>query len=193
MKIVLPLLICLLPLSGFAEPPALEQHLPLVVIEDRGEIMLDSNEFSYRTWRSDRLPGGVHVLQYFAGTKAASELFAPFTDRLQEVLDPASYHVSTIINLDAALWGTAGFVVSEVKGSKREYPLATMVLDENGLGAKTWQLGSKGALLAILDGAGRVQFMSREALTPTQIEAQVDWMKQQVTAAVATTAAASAQ
>ncbi len=185
MRILLPLLSCLLPLSGVAQPPVLEQSLPLVVIEDRGEILLDSDDFSFRPWRSDRQPGGVHVLQYFAATKDASETFAPFTDRLQEALDPATYHVSTIINLDAAIWGTTGFVVSEVKDSKREYPLATMVLDEDGLGAKTWQLGDKGALLAIIDGAGLVQFLSREALTSAQIEAQLAWMKRRLAAVAA--------
>ncbi len=181
----LMLVLSLLPAAAFADSPALDRPLSPLVIADRGELVFDGDDFDYVPWRSDRHPGPVHVLQYFAGTKAASETFAPFTDHLQERLQPGSYHVTTVINLDAALWGTTGFVVSELKDNKRRYPDATMVLDAQGVGASTWQLGKKGALLAIMDADGTVRFLSREPLSEGQIEQQARWLASQGQAAPA--------
>jgi YtfJ family uncharacterized protein len=190
MRKTLALLFMLVAPVVHSQAPAVDQALAAVVIEDRGELVLEQGEFSFRPWRSDANPGRVHVLQYFAGTKDASEMFEPFTDRLQESLDPGTYHVTTVINLAAALWGTSGFVVSEVKSSKREFPLATIVLDEEGIGASTWQLGKKGALLAIMDGLGQVRYLAREALSEEQISNQVDWIRAQIGGAGAVSVAA---
>jgi YtfJ family uncharacterized protein len=190
MRKVLTLTFSLLAPVVHSQAPALDQALPAVVIEERGELLLEDDEFNFRPWRSDVNPGSVHVLQYFPATKAASKIFEPFTDRLQESLEPGSYHVSTIINLAAALWGTTGFVVSEVKASKREFPLATIVLDEEGIGASTWELGKKGALLAISDSRGRVRYLAREALTEEQINSQLNWIRAEIEGVAAVSVAA---
>lgn len=179
MPVYLLLALSLLSLPALADSPVVDRPLPPLLIEDRGELVLKGDDFDYLPWRSDRQPGSLHVLQYFAGTKAASELFAPFTDYLQERLEPGRYHVTTVINLDAALWGTTGFVVSELKDNKRRYPDATMVLDAEGLGVSTWQLGKKGALLAIMDADGTVRFVSRDPLGENQIRQQAEWMAAQ--------------
>ena len=73
--------------------------------------------------------------------------------------------MTTIINLDAALWGTTGFVVSEIKENKRKHPGSTLVLDEEGPGAVQWQLGEKGAGLAILDDQGIVRYFTTEPMS----------------------------
>jgi YtfJ family uncharacterized protein len=156
------------------QAPAINQPLPSMDIKDRGELLFENDRFFYRPWSTDHNPGKVHIVQYFAATMKDSEIFAPFTDRLQDALEPDSYHVTTIINLDAALWGTTGFAVSEIKANKREFPLATMVLDEEGRGAVHWQLGNRGAGLAILDRAGIVNYFTREALSEEEIKTALD-------------------
>ena len=103
----------------------------------------------------------MHIVQYFGATRGDSKLFEPFTDRLRETFGDGKYHVTTIINLDAALWGTSGLVVSEVQDSKRKFPNSTMVLDEEGSGVNEWQLGKQGAGLAILDAKGTVLYFTR--------------------------------
>lgn len=163
------------PASG--QPPALQQPLPYLSIEDRGELVLDNDEFEFQPWSTDNHPDKVHILQYFGGTMADSKLFEPFTDRLQETLEPDSYHVTTIINLDAAVWGTTGFVVSEVKSNKRKYPLATIVLDEEGSGARQWQLGDKGAGLAILDRAGKLLYFTQNALSDSEMHSALELVR----------------
>lgn len=142
-----------------ASPLREGQPLPDTQIESLGELVLVQDDFDYRTWLAATAVTKPHVLQYFPGTLQDSKIYEPFTDSLQAQYALGTYHVTTIINLDEALWGTRGFVVSEVKRSKRKFPLATMVLDETGLLAKEWELGESGAGLVILDAAGEVRFV----------------------------------
>lgn len=163
--------------SASGQVPALQQPLPHLSIEDRGELVLDNDTFSFQPWSTDNHPDKVHILQYIGGTKSDSKIFEPFTDSLQENLEPDSYHVTTIINLDAAVWGTTGFVVSEVKSSKRKYPLSTIVLDEEGSGVSQWQLGDSGVGLAILDRAGRLLYFTRAALSESEMNTALDLVR----------------
>lgn len=176
MKHVL-LLLLLTNQLAWAQPPALDSPLPSVRVDELGELVLVGEDFSYRSWQSDFNPGKPHIIQYFAGTMSASKTFEPFTDRLQTTFELGQYHVSTVINLDAAMWGTSGFVVSKVKSSKQKFPLSTMVLDDEGIGASTWQLGKKGALLVILDSDGQVKYTARESLQDAEIEAATSLVK----------------
>lgn len=170
--------------NASGQVPALQQPLPYLSIEDRGELVLDNDTFSFQPWSTDNHPGKVHILQYIGGTKADSKIFEPFTDSLQETLEPGSYHVTTIINLDAAVWGTSGFVVSEVKSSKRKYPLSTIVLDEEGRGVHQWQLGDSGVGLAILDRAGKLLYFTRAALSESEMHAALDLVRSVVGATI---------
>ncbi|MDH3992575.1 MAG: YtfJ family protein [Gammaproteobacteria bacterium] len=163
-----------------AQLPTLESPLPALEIADLGELKYEDNEFSYTPWNSGNNPGKVHIVQYFAGTKADSERFKPFVDLLEETFGLGNYHVTTIINLDAALWGTTGFVVSEVKDSKREYPLSTIVLDEEGAGAQLWELGEEGAGLAILDEQGIVRYFTRYPMSPDEMDKSLDLVRSSI-------------
>ncbi len=169
-------------LPALAQAPAAGAPLPTLKIEDRGEVMLAGGEFSFAPWSSEQQPGKVHILQYFGATRADSKLFKPFTDLLEETFDHGKYHVTTIINLDAALWGTTGLVVSEVKDSKRKYPGSTMVLDEKGSGVEAWDLGEDGSGLVILDGQGTVQYFTRGSLDETQMQNSLTLVKEQIEA-----------
>jgi YtfJ family uncharacterized protein len=166
----------------FAQPPAPESPLPPLVIEDRGELVMENDSFSYAPWSAAANPGKVHIVQYFGATRGDSKLFEGFTDRLRETFEHDQYHVTTIINLDAALWGTSGLVVSEVQDSKRKYPNATMVLDEEGTGVKQWQLGKGGTGLAILDAKGIVHYFTRKGMNEQEISSSVALVKEQIDA-----------
>jgi hypothetical protein len=68
-------------------------------------------------------------------------------------------------------------VVSEVKESKRKFPLSTMVLDEDGAGAQKWQLGERGTGLVILDSQGIVRYFTTEALSAEEMRVSVDLVR----------------
>ncbi len=165
--------------------PELDAPLPSLSIEERGELVMQGEEFTYQPWSTERNPGTVHVLQFFNGTMGDSKIFEPFTDRLQEVYAVDELHVSTIINLDAALWGTTGFVVSEVKKNKKRYPHSTLVLDAEGKAAREWELGKQGSVLVIVDPDGVVQYLTRDAMSDDEIRTGIELVGQYVTAAAA--------
>ena len=58
--------------SALAGEPAAGAPLPPLKIEDRGEVVLDGDDFAFATWSSEQQPGKVHVLQYFGATRADS-------------------------------------------------------------------------------------------------------------------------
>jgi len=163
-----------------AAPPNIGSELPQMSVSDKGEMLLSGGEYSYQPWQFTTRAGEIHVLQYFAGTKKGSKTFEPFTDQLQVEFLDGGYHVTTVINLDAAMWGTGGFVISEAKASKKKYPQSTMVLDEEGDGVEAWGLGETGTLLAVMDKQGHVIFISHAALSKDELAATVALIKQQM-------------
>ena len=85
--------------------------------------------------------------------------------------------MTTVLNLDAAMWGTTGFVVSELKKNKRVHPQATMVLDDDGSGVVEWDLGAAGTGLIIANKEGVVKFFTPKALNEGEMAATVELIR----------------
>jgi YtfJ family uncharacterized protein len=167
-----PLCLCALLLASaasLADGIDLGQPLPDLNINDRGELLLKGDDFSFAPWALPAGIGKIHILQYMAATKGASELNKPFTDRLKDIPNP-NYLVTTVLNLDDAMWGTSGFVISEVKKNKRQFPGSTMVLDAAGRGLEVWKLQSKSSTIVVMDAQGSVQFLKDGAMDENEIE-----------------------
>lgn len=163
--------------NALAAAPTVGSPLPLLVVSERGELIMKGDDFSFVPWRSDTNPGKVHVVQYFGASMAASKTFEPFTNLLQSSLPPDTVHVTTVLNLDAAMWGTTGFVLSELEKNKRIHPKAAMVVDDKGTGVGTWDLGKDGAGLMILDKQGIVKYFTRQALSEQELAATLELVR----------------
>lgn len=148
--------------------------LPPLAISQPGEIIIQGDEIGYQPWDSLKKVEKVHVVQYVPATMSDSKMYSPFTDYLQANYDHSRFHVTTVIDLDAALWGTSGLVSSEVEKNKRKYPLSTLVLDKTGSGIDTWSLGKDGSGLFIVDETGIVKFAIRQKMNATEQQAAVD-------------------
>jgi YtfJ family uncharacterized protein len=156
--------------AALSGPPAVGSTLPPLNIEDRGELNFHNDDFSFSPWSSSSLREGVHVVQYFGANMGDSEKFKPFTNTLEQTFGPQVVAVTTVLNMDAALWGTGGFVLSEVKKSKKQYPGATIVIDEDGLGVQNWGLGKVGSALMIIDGEGTLRYINQNALNAAELK-----------------------
>ena len=167
---------------AIAAPPETGKPAPALKIADKGELLLEQDEFSFRPWMSTTVSGKVHIIQYMAATMGASKLNEPFTDRLQLDIPDGNYHVTNVINLDDALWGTTGFVIKEVKSNKRKYPDSTMVLDKDGAGVKTWGLQEDSSAIIIIGVEGQVQMVREGAMTAEEIEAAISLVRRESTA-----------
>lgn len=151
---------------------------PDLSIDERGELVLDGDDVAYRPWQYQQPEGIIHVVNYMAATRSASKLNRPFTDRLQSALEKGTFHVTTILNLDDAMWGTTGFVVSEVKANKRKHPTATLVLDENAVGLSAWQLENDNSAIVVFDHSGKVRYIKQGAMSEQEIQQTVKMIQQ---------------
>jgi YtfJ family uncharacterized protein len=163
-----------------AESIAPGNPVPQLTIEDRGELILSGDDIVYQPWSSSAKPGKVHILQYLAATRGASKIYNEFTDILTEKFEKTDFHITTVLNLDDAMWGTNGFVVSEIESKKREFPGATLVLDADGDGRKAWKLAKKSAALAILDKDGQVLYFTEDPMSAENLEAMLALVKSQI-------------
>jgi YtfJ family uncharacterized protein len=173
-RLLLGFILTLMAQIALAAAPAIDAPLPLLTVSERGELTISGEDFEFVPWSSESNPGTVHVLQYFGATMGDRDVFKPFTDLLQTSFEPGAIHVTTVLNLDAALWGTTGFVISELEKNKKVHPKATMVLDENGDGITTWDLGKAGTALIVTDAKGIVKFFSRASLNEEEMKATVE-------------------
>ena len=158
---------------AFADAPQVGAPLPVLEIVDRGELTMRGDDFNFVIWSSKSNPNNVHVIQYFGANLKDRDVFQPFTDALQAQLDPGAVHVTTVLNMDAALWGTSGFVNSELKNNKKAHPESSIVLDEEGIGVSIWELGKNGTGLILTDKEGIVRFFKRASLDNEEIESTV--------------------
>lgn len=171
------LILALLCSGVFAAEPTVDSPLPTLNIMERGELTMSDDEFTFTPWRSDANLGKVQVFQYFGATMSDSKIFEPFTDLLQESLEPGTVHVTTVLNLDAAMWGTTGFVISELEKNKRQHPDATMVVDDKGTGLVEWDLGETGSGLIITDAKGVVKYFTRKSLSEEELTAALELVR----------------
>lgn len=145
--------------------------LPELRVEELGELHLEGEEVRYAPWHSGKSSGTVQVVQYIAARPSAKPLNEPFTDRLRDSGIPIErYHVTTIVNLDDALFGTRAMVLSELEKNKKRYFRSSIVADAHGLGLKTWRLQPKSSAIIVVGPDGRVKFFRDGAMTPAEID-----------------------
>ncbi|WP_319782571.1 YtfJ family protein [Oceanisphaera sp. IT1-181] len=168
------LLACLplayLPMGVWAHNLQLNQAAPAVTVTNQGELILNNEQLSARNWQLSKGAGKVRLVQHIAGRSSAKELNAPLVRAITAAKLPRDrYQTVTIINVKDAIFGTSAFVRSSAESSKREFPWSSIVVDENGVVAQTWQLKAKSSSVVLLDQKGVVLFAKEGALTSEQI------------------------
>jgi YtfJ family uncharacterized protein len=161
----------LLPLMASAHDFQEGQRVPPVGIADRGELMLDKDQFSYKNWNSAQLPGKVRVVQHIAGRTSAKEKNAALIEAIKAAKFPHDrYQTTTIVNTDDAIPGSGMFVRSSLESNKKLYPWSQFIVDSNGLARKAWQLDEESSAIAVLDKDGRVVWAKDGALTQEEVQ-----------------------
>ena len=80
------------------------------------------------------------------------------------------------------MWGTSGFVKSSAEESKKSFNWASLVLGENGIAAKKWQLKAKSSLIVVLGKASNVLFVHEGALSVGETDVVILNIKNQIKA-----------
>ncbi len=175
------MLFCLVSHIALALP--LNQTLPNVSVQDKGEILLkpNSDDVTYQPWNTHQLTGKIRVVQHMAGRISAKTINQPLIDAIKAAkLDAEKYQTTNIINLDDALIGTGPFVTHEVISNKHKFPWASFVLDHRGTVRHAWHLSEKNSAIILLDRQGKVLFFKEGALTPKEVESTMALIRSQL-------------
>ncbi|MCJ8703974.1 YtfJ family protein, partial [Escherichia coli] len=139
------------------------------------ELVLDKDQFSYKTWNSAQLVGKVRVLQHIAGRTSAKEKNATLIEAIKSAKLPHDrYQTTTIVNTDDAIPGSGMFVRSSLESNKKLYPWSQFIVDSNGVARGAWQLDEKSSAVVVLDKDGRVQWAKDGALTQEEVQQVMD-------------------
>ncbi len=123
------------------------ETLPPMEVSAGGKIILEDDDYLTAPWAGPISVPMVQVYQYVPGTRKGGSLYDPLTERMQRELDPTRFRITAIVNLDASSVFIKPFVRAEVVAKQRTFLLATMVLDEDGVGVAAWQLDQESAFI----------------------------------------------
>lgn len=161
----------LMPLMASAHNFQNSQRVPAVGIADRGELILDNDDFSYKNWNSSQLAGKVRVVQHIAGRTSAKEKNATLIEAIKSAKFPHDkYQTTTIVNTDDAIPGSGMFVRSSIESNKKLYPWSQFIVDSNGVARSAWQLEEGGSAIVVLNKEGRVEWAKDGALTQEDVQ-----------------------
>ena len=183
-------------LTAAAQGLVVGRKVPGVAIADRGvlvpattvvngRMVLASQDLGHQAWNPRLMLGRVWTLYHLAARSGADELNKPYIDaliaaKLPEFAPDGGYKTVTVLNLDDALWGTAGIGRSRLEKSQREVPYAFHVEDEKGLGRAAWGLQPKSSAVAVVDRDGTVLFAKDGKLSPEEIIKAVSIIKERL-------------
>jgi len=163
---------CLLfPLMASAHNLKTGERVPAVGVADRGELILNNDEFSYKNWNSSQLAGKVRVVQHIAGRTSAKEKNAALIEAIKAAKFPHDkYQTTTIVNTDDAIPGSGMFVRSSLESNKKLYPWSQFIVDSNGVVRNAWQLDEESSAIIVLDKNGRIEWAKDGALTQDEVQ-----------------------
>nr|WP_314427878.1 YtfJ family protein [uncultured Erwinia sp.] len=155
------------------------QPLPPIGVTDRGELVIAQDKIHYQRWNSARLTGRTGIVLHMAGRLAAKESNAALIQAIENAHFPAAtVQITTIVNTDDAIPGSAIFVRQSLESSKKETPGAQFVVDEKGAVRQAWQLAAGGSAAVVLDKQGRVRFAKDGALTDEEVRQVIALVQQ---------------
>jgi len=151
------LVMCLLGAQVLAVEAAVQIGAPLPIMEINagGKVVLAGDDYRTEPWVGPVSAATVQVYQYVPGTRKGGSLYDPLTERMQTEFDPTRFRITAIVNLDASSSFIKSFVRAKVVDKQRIFTLATMVMDEDGVGEAAWQL-NQGSAFIVTDEAGIV-------------------------------------
>lgn len=161
----------LISINAFAHNIQPNQLLANVTVSDKGEIILNGNDVSYKSWSATALPGKVRVIQHIAGRSAAKEKNQAMIEAIKAAhFNQAKYQTTTIINADDAVVGTGMFVKSSAEKGKKENAHSQVILDDKSAVKNAWELREKDSMIILLDKTGKVQFVKEGKLTDDEVK-----------------------
>ncbi|XBS70432.1 YtfJ family protein [Acerihabitans sp. KWT182] len=148
---------------------------PKVGVADKGELLYQNNEFSYKSWNSAQLKGKIHLLQHMAARTSAGEMNAAMIEAVKKANLPQKYYqTTTVVNADDALFSSGAYFRNWLENNKKMTPAAQFVLDTHGDMRQIWGLKAKSSAIVVLDARERVRYVKEGALTLQDVQQVID-------------------
>jgi hypothetical protein len=179
--------------AAFGQGVRVGQKLPGVSIADKGLLVPDtqvvagrmalkSKDITYRPWSLAEGTGRVRTVYHLGARSGIDDVNKAFIDalvaaHLPEFTPDGAYKTITILNLDDAIWGTAGVASGQFKDSQRAFPWALYVADAKGVARQAWGLQPRSSAVIVLDKDGTVLFFKDGKLSPGEITQAVSLIK----------------
>ena len=158
--------------GGFAVE--LDKPLPLIDIEEAGEIALQDGKATFVPWSSSAMDNKVTMLQVLAASQKAADLNQSYFDQFSERFDTnTSVSTATIIVSNNIPKMFGGFVRKELKKNKKAHPKAIMVNDKKGLTREQLTLPETLSVMMLVDADGVVRKYHEGKLAP---EEEQNWL-----------------
>jgi YtfJ family uncharacterized protein len=151
-------------------------------VPSKGELIIDGKRISYKPWSTDSIKTGSPALIFHMAARMSSEqIIDPLRKKLDEQnYTPGSFQPITVVNLDDAMWGTAGIIGGELEKNKRAHPSAILVADESGRGLKAWQLKGNGVTVALLDSSGKIVYLKEGKLSDGDVNTIITKLNKEI-------------
>ena len=176
---------------ALAEGITVGEKLPLVTIEDKGQMVFDydvvdgamtyreGSKISYKAYSSADLNGKVHSIYHLAARSGVDDINQPYIDALTAANLPqyqpdSPYKTLTILDSDAALWGTATVAIGMFEGSQKKLAHDYYVVDAKGAALETWGLEPKNSAVIIVDRDGTVLFFKEGKMSDADIASAIE-------------------
>ena len=196
-QIVSAFIILMISSTSWAGQVTLEQPLPQVTIEKKGQmvpeyeikngrmVFKEDSNITYRKWSSTELTGKIRTVYHVAARDGIEEINQPYIDaliesNLPETLPDSPYKTMTILNASDSLWGTAGIASGRFEDSQKKFAYAYYVNDEEGIIQKTWGLKKNSTAVIILDTEGTVIYFKEGKMSSEDIQKAVALIKKKL-------------
>lgn len=159
--------------ASFAAPAEV-RTLPALVVESRGELLLDDDgKVRYQPWQLEQLPADARagLLMVLPARPSSRKDLGPFETEMRTRNDESRGLVSTtIVNLDDATFGAGLMIEGKLSEEKKLKPAAHLVVDEQGLVRKTLDLPEGDIHILLHDCNGRIITNHQGAFTPGNVQ-----------------------
>lgn len=168
--------------SAFCAALELGGTLPSLAVPSKGELILDGDKVRHQAWSTEQIATGSPALIFHVAARMSSDsIIAPLKERLnQGNYEPGSFQSISVINLNDALWGTAGLVGSELEKNKREHPEAILVADKKGSGIDAWQLKKGTVAFILLDQNGKIRYLKEGELSADDVNTIIALLNEEI-------------
>lgn len=142
------------------------------------QLDVNGSSVSYAPAELESLKGKVTAFYYLAARQGSDKLHKPLVEALDaEEFSAENYEMLTVLNVDDAMWGTAGLAKSTFEDASKENELVRMWLDEKSILRDAWELDDKSSAMIILGKDAKILAVHEGKIKPDEVTPLVELVK----------------